>query len=97
MRGRNVEKAKDFKGTLKKLLQYISTYKYLILIVILFAVGSTIFAILGPNILGDATTLLFEGLMNKISGTGGIDYSAIAKVLMTLFGIYLVIHLSSGE
>ena len=90
MRGRNVEKAKDFKGTLKKLLQYISTYKYLILIVILFAVGSTIFAILGPNILGDATTLLFEGLMNKISGTGGIDYSAIAKVLMTLFGIYLV-------
>ena len=90
MRGRNIEKAKDFKGTLKKLLQYISTYKYLILIVILFAVGSTIFAILGPNILGDATTLLFEGLMNKISGTGGIDYSAIAKVLMTLFGIYLV-------
>lgn len=90
MRGRNVEKAKDFKGTLKKLLQYISSFKYLILIVILFAVGSTIFAILGPNILGDATTLLFEGLMNKISGTGGIDYSAIAKVLMTLFGIYLV-------
>ena len=84
MRGRNVEKAKDFKGTLHKLIRYISVYKVLIIVVILFAIGSTIFAILGPNILGDATTLLFEGLMNKISGTGGIDYSAIARVLMIL-------------
>lgn len=84
------EKAKDFKGTLKKLLKYLSNYKISIFFVMLFAIGSTIFMILGPNILGDATTVLFEGLMAKVTGTGGIDFTKIGQILLLLLGIYFV-------
>ena len=73
--GRVVEKPKDFKGTTKKLLKnYLAKYKIPIIIVILFAVGSTIFSIIGPKILGNATTEIFNGLMNKLSGGSGIDF-----------------------
>jgi len=86
----NTSKAKDFKGTLKKLIKYISNYKIAFIIVFIFAIGSTIFSIVGPKILGNATTELFNGLMNKISGVGKIDFSAIAKILITALILYIV-------
>lgn len=92
----NVEKVKDFKGTTKKLVKgYLAEYKWKILLVILFAIGSTIFTIVGPKILGDATTEIFNGLMNKITGIGGIDFGKIAQILLTILGLYLVSTLFS--
>lgn len=84
------EKAKDFKGTLKKLLAYIGRYQFAVLAVLIFAVGSTVFNILGPKKLGEATTALSDGLMAKISGIGGIDFSLIGKVLLWVLGMYAV-------
>ena len=85
------EKAKDFKGTLKKLLKYLGKYKIAIIIVIIFAILSTVFSIVGPKILGEATTILFEGLMNMISENGlGIDFEGIKKILLTLLGLYII-------
>ncbi len=98
MRGgpnRNVSHAKDFKGTFKKLIHYLKTYRLSIFFVILFAIGSTIFAIVGPDILGNATTLLYEGLMSKISGTGGVNFEKLAATLIFLLGIYLISALFS--
>ena len=90
------EKAKDFKGTIRKLAQYLSVYKWSILIVVIFAIASTIFAIVGPKILGKATTKLFEGVMNMVRGTGeGIDFAYIAQILLFLMGIYAVSSLFS--
>ena len=86
----NTSKAKDFKGTLKKLIKYISNYKIAFIIVFVFAIGSTIFSIVGPKILGNATTELFDGLMNKISGTGKINFDAIGKILITTLILYIV-------
>ena len=83
------EKAKDFKGTMKKLLKYMSAYKLGIFAVMLFAVGSTIFTIVGPKILGKATTELFHGLINKVSGGSGIDFDKIAKILIGLMCLYV--------
>ena len=78
--GRVVEKPKDFKGTTKKLLKnYLAKYKIPIIIVILFAVGSTIFSIVGPKILGNATTEIFNGLMSKLSGGSGIDFGKVGR------------------
>lgn len=88
-RGGN-EKAKDLKGTLKKLLKYISSYKISIFFVLFFAIGSTIFMILGPDILGEATTVLYEGLIAMVTGTGGIDFSKIGKILIWLLCIYMI-------
>lgn len=88
--GEGNDKAKDFKGTLKKLLRYISTYKVSIFFVLLFAIGSTIFTILGPDVLGDVTTALYEGLMNLVMGTGGIDFTKIGKILLWLLSIYVI-------
>ncbi|MEG2311507.1 MAG: ABC transporter ATP-binding protein, partial [Bacilli bacterium] len=85
-----VTKAKDFKGTIKKLLKYIAKYKFSLILVIIFAISSTIFAIVGPKILGNATTEIFNGLMNKINGIGGIDFSKIAGILLTLIGLYIL-------
>ena len=86
-----VEKAKDFKGTTKKLLKnYLSKYKIQLIIVIIFAIGSTIFSIVGPKILGNATTEIFNGLVGKISGGNGIDFSKIAGILITLLILYVV-------
>ena len=87
--GKTVEKAKDFKGTTKKLLKnYIARYKLPVIIVILFAIGSTIFTIVGPKILGNATTEILNGIVNKISGGAGIDFEKIATILLSLLGLY---------
>lgn len=83
-----VEKAKDFKGTLKKLLKVISEYKILIILAFIFAIGSTIFAIISPKILGNATTEIYNGLIAKINGTGGIDFGAIKTILICLAALY---------
>lgn len=87
MRG---EKARDFKGTMRKLIQYLGSYKAGIAIVMLFAVGSTIFSIIGPKILGKATTKLFEGVMAQIAGTGsGIDFDYIGRIILITLALYL--------
>lgn len=83
------DKAKDFKGTTKKLIKsYLSKYKIALAIVIIFAIGSTIFSIVGPKILGNATTEIFNGLINKLSGNGGIDFGKVGSILLTLLGLY---------
>ncbi|HJC51272.1 MAG TPA: ABC transporter ATP-binding protein/permease [Candidatus Anaerostipes avistercoris] len=84
------EKAKDLKGTMKKLIKYIRRYYVPILFVILFAIASTIFNIVGPTILGDATTEIFNGLIRKVTGTGGINFDKVTDILMTLMGLYVV-------
>ena len=83
------EKAKDLKGTIKKLGKYLSVYKVALVFVVIFAIGSTIFNIAGPKILGQATTELFEGLVGKVSGQGGIDFEKIGRTLLMLLGLYL--------
>ena len=83
------EKAKDFSGTIKKLGVTLSRYKISIIIVLIFAIGSTIFSIVGPKILGNATTEIYNGLMNKINGTGGIDFSKIGTIILWVVGLYL--------
>ena len=85
------EKPRDFKGTMTKLVRYLSVYKLSFLIVVLFAIGSTIFSILGPKILGQATTTLFAGVMGVIAGTGqGIDFVSIGNIILLLLGLYLI-------
>ncbi len=87
MRG---EKARDFRGTMRKLVQYLGAYRISILIVMLFAVASTVFNIIGPKVLGRATTRLFEGVMGEIAGTGtGIDFGYIGQILVTVLALYL--------
>lgn len=83
-----VEKAKDIKGTTKKLAGILSKYKIAVIIVIIFAIGSTIFSIVGPKILGNATTEIYTGLMNKINGTGGIDFTKIGQIILWVIGLY---------
>ncbi len=86
----SVEKAKDFKGTLRKLINYMLRYKWALIIVFVFAVGSTIFSIVGPKILGNATTELFNGITSKISGGSGINFVKNGKILLFLLGLYIV-------
>ncbi len=86
-----IEKAKDFKGTLKKLIKYLSTYKISLFLVIVFAICSAVFSIIGPKILGRATTEIFNGLVGKVMGTTtGIDFEKIAGILLTLLGLYII-------
>ena len=93
---KSLEKAKDFKGTTKKLIkEYLSKYKIALIIVFIFAIGSTIFTIVGPKILGNATTEIFNGIVNKISGGSGIDFDKIGKILLTLICLYVVSALFS--
>ena len=82
------EKAKDFKGAMKQLIAYMMRYKFRILFMFIFAIGSTIFTIIGPKILGNATTEIFTGLTAKIQGTGGIDFDKIVRILLTLLALY---------
>ncbi|CEI71893.1 MULTISPECIES: ABC transporter ATP-binding protein [Romboutsia] len=90
------EKAKDFKGTMKKLLNRLSPYKVSLIFVVLFAIGSAVFTIVGPKILGNATTEIFEGLVSKVSGSGsGIDFTSISKTLAMLVGLYVISALFS--
>ncbi len=93
--GASVEKAKDFKGTLKKLIRYVGIYKIGITIVFFVAIASTIFSIAGPKILGNATQELYTGLIAKITGTGSINFSAISKILLFLLGLYILSALFS--
>ncbi|MCI8859028.1 MAG: ABC transporter ATP-binding protein [Lachnospiraceae bacterium] len=89
------EKAKNFRGTVKKLLQYMGRYKIGVLVVLIFAVASTVFGIAGPKILGNATTELFNGLVAKVSGGGAIDFGKIGEILLFLLAIYLFSALCS--
>lgn len=82
------EKAKDFKGTMKKLSSSLSKYRIGFILVLLFAIGSTIFSIIGPTIMGDATTEISEGIISKIGGGAGIDFDALVKIFALLIGLY---------
>ena len=83
-------KAKNFKGSMKKLFNYLFKYKFSVILVILFAIGSTAFSIIGPKILVNATTEIFNGIMSKLSGGSGIDFTKISRILITLLVIYLI-------
>ena len=92
----NTEKPKDFKKTTKKLIKnYLAKYKIAIIVVILFAIGSTIFTIVGPKILGNATTEIFNGLVSKLSGGSGIDFGKIGQIALTLIALYIISALFS--
>lgn len=94
--GASGEKAKDFKGTMKNLLKYLKPFRMAILMVVIFAIGSAAFSIVGPKILGNATTKIFEGLVGKVTGTGvGIDFTAIGNILVFLVVLYVVSALFS--
>ena len=86
----STEKAKDFKGSIGKLLNYIGAFKVAIIVVMVCAVVSTVFTVLGPKIMGKATTALAEGLGKKIAGTGGLDFSYIAYILLLTLGLYVL-------
>lgn len=90
-----VEKPKNFKKTLGKLFHYMGRYKAIVAVVILFAIISTVFAIVGPKILGNATTELYTGLVNKLQGGSGIDFEKIGRILLWLLGLYVVSALFS--
>lgn len=85
-----VEKAKDFKGSIKKIGSYLSEYRFRIIFVIIFAISSTIFSIIGPKILGQATTKIFTGLIAKVSGTGSIDFTGLGRILINLLLLYML-------
>ena len=90
-RGQTTEKPKDFKKTTKKLIDsYLSKYKIGLIVVIIFAIGSTIFTIVGPKILGNATTEIFNGIISKLSGGSGIDFGKVAQIAIMLLGLYLL-------
>lgn len=89
-KGHKIETPKDFKGSIRKLIRYLGRYWFAIVTVMVFAAIATVFSVAGPKIMGKATTALAEGLMNKISGSGGIDFNYIAKILFLTLGIYLV-------
>ena len=84
------EKPKDFKGTLKKMLAFMGRFKALLAVVFAFAIGSTVFNIIGPKVLSEATTELFNGIVAKIGGTGGIDYERVAQILVLTLALYLL-------
>lgn len=87
--GNSFEKAKDFKGTLNKLLGYLKEYKVSLVIVVMLAIISTVFSIVGPKILGQATTEIYNGIIGKISGSGfGIDFNVIGRIILTLLLLY---------
>ena len=91
------EKAKDVKGTVGKLMRnYLKDYKWKLIIVLIFAIGSTIFTIVGPKILGNATTEIFNGIVSKISGGTGIDFGKVGGILLTLLGLYTISVLFSA-
>ncbi|MGB4431840.1 MAG: ABC transporter ATP-binding protein [Limnochordia bacterium] len=88
--GRPVEKAKDFRGTVRRLAGYLRPYKWKLLLVMIAAIASNIFSILSPRIMGQATTILFAGMMGRLQGTGvGVDFGAIGRILLLLAGTYV--------
>ena len=86
----SAEKAKDFKTAMKRLLNYMRRYRLQLAVMMVFAVGSTIFNIVGPKVLGKATTKLYEGLVSKIGGGAGIDFGKIGEILLIALGLYLI-------
>lgn len=86
----STEKPKDFKGSIKKLMNYLKPFIPAIILVIIFAIGSAAFSIIGPKILGNVTTDIFNGLVNKIKGTGGIDFTSIQNTILILLALYVV-------
>ena len=93
--GRPSEKAKDFSGTMRKVFKYIGRYRIQLLVVFLFAVGGSVFNIIGPRILGQATTEIFHGLMRQMVGDTGIDFYRVATFLLMALGLYIISSLSS--
>ena len=93
--GASTEKAKDFKGSIGKLLKHMAQYKIQLIIVFIFAIGSTIFSVIGPTILGNVTTELGNGFKSKIQGGAGIDFTKIGKTLLLLLGLYIISALFS--
>lgn len=85
-----VEKPRDFKGTVAKLARFLGRFKMLLIVALIFAIGSTVFNILGPKVLSEATTELFNGLVAKVQGTGGIDFTLIGEILAATLGLYLL-------
>lgn len=85
-----MEKAKDFKGTVRKLLGYVKPFKIAIIAVMIFAAGSTVFNIAGPKVLSKATTEIFNGLVSKVSGGSGIDFDKIGQIMLTVMGMYVL-------
>ena len=85
-----MEKAKDFKGTVRKLLSYVKPFKVAIIAVMIFAAGSTVFNIVGPKVLSKATTEIFNGLVSKVSGGSGMDFDMIGQILLTVMGMYVL-------
>lgn len=85
-----VEKPRDFKGTVAKLARFLGRFKVLLIVALAFAIGSTVFNILGPKVLSEATTELFNGLVAKVQGTGGIDFTLIGEILAATLGLYLL-------
>ena len=95
-RENSLEKAKDFKGSIKRIFGYLTKHKISLIIVTIFSIGSAIFSIIGPKILGKATTEIYKGLVGKVMGTSsGIDFSKIAGILLTLLILYLISMLFS--
>ena len=84
------EKAKDFKGTMKKLIRYMAIYKVQVFFVAVFAICGTIFNIVGPKILGKATTEIFNGLVSKVSGGDGMNFGKIGQILLTVLCLYVI-------
>ncbi len=89
--GRPIEKAKNFRGSFRRLLRYLKPYKYQILAVVMLAILSTVFSIFAPKIMGKATTKLFEGILLKLRGVPGakVDFIYIRNILLSLTGLYL--------
>ena len=91
------EKPKDFKGTFRQLLRYLSRFKWIIAVVVLFAVASTVFSILGPKVLGAITTTLFEGVTAMAADTGGgIDFAEVSRIIVWLVALYVCSMLFSA-
>ena len=85
-----VEKARDFRGTVRKLVAYLAPYRLTLVAVFIMALGSTLFSVVGPKILGNATTELFNGIIAQVMGTGSIAFDVIARILLVALGLYLL-------
>ena len=93
--GAPVEKAKDFKGSIGKLARYMSEYKLALVFVVIFAITSTVFNIIGPKLMGNATTEIFNGIIAKVNGTGDVNFDALGSILLLLIGFYLISSICS--
>lgn len=93
--GAPVEKAKDFKGSIGKLARYMSEYKLALVFVVIFAITSTVFNIIGPKLMGNATTEIFNGIIAKVNGTGDVNFDTLGAILLLLIGFYLISNICS--